>query len=258
MVTMTVAIAVQPYIDANMLSRLSPRAVLGWYGAATTFSGTLIAPALILASAVYPRLSVAARHAVEFRQILHDTLRPMLFVAVLGGVGTYLFADVAVNLVYSSQKFGPSAAILRAFAPAMVLVFIDMMFGTAILAAGRAVHLAGAKILSVVVTTSLEVFLIPLCQSRLGNGGIGVMLSFAGGELVMIAAAIYLMPRGTLDRSAALDFARALIAGAGTLLTMQGIGRVTGFARPQAHRPQRRASLQGRREKARTRARKRF
>jgi O-antigen/teichoic acid export membrane protein len=227
MVTMTVAVAIQPYIDANMLSRLSPRAVLGWYGAATTFSGSLIAPAFILASAAYPRLSVASSHAGEFRRILHDALRPLLFVAVLGAVGTYLFADVAVNIVYSAQKFGPSAAILRAFAPAMVLVFVDMLFSTAILAAGRVVHLAVAKIVSVIVMTMLEVFLIPLCQFRFHNGGIGVMWSFAGGELVMIVAGIYLMPRGTLNWSIALDLTRALIAGAGTLLILQALARVT-------------------------------
>jgi len=51
MMTMTVAVAMQPYIDVNILSRLGSREVLGWYGAATTFSNTLVAPAFILASA---------------------------------------------------------------------------------------------------------------------------------------------------------------------------------------------------------------
>jgi O-antigen/teichoic acid export membrane protein len=227
MMTMTVAIAIQPYIDANMLSRLSSREVLGWYGAAATFSGTLVAPALILASAAYPRLSVAVSHPAEFKQILHDALRPLLLVAVLGGVGTYLFADFAVNSVYSAKKFGPSAAILRAFAPAMVLIYIDMLFGHVILAVGRAVHLAGAKVMTVLVTTLLEVLLIPVCQSRFGNGGIGVMLSLAGGEVMMIAALIYLMPRGTLDRSVARDLTKALIAGGATLLIMRAFGRMT-------------------------------
>jgi hypothetical protein len=132
-----------------------------------------------------------------------------------------------VNLIYSAQKFGPSAAILRAFSPALVLVFIDMMFGTAILATGRAVHLAGAKVISVAVTTVLEIVLVPLCQSRFDNGGVGVPLSSVGGELVMIAATIYLLPRGTLDGSIALDLTRALMAGAGTFLIMQPFGRVT-------------------------------
>ena len=226
MVTMTIAVAIQSYIDANMLSRLTPATVVGWYGAAATFSNTLIAPAFVLASAAYPRLSVTAGDRAKFRKTLHDTLRPLLFLAVLGAVGTYLFADVAVGIVYS-QQFGPSADILRAFTPAMVLVFLDMLLGTAILAAGSALPLAGTKLLSVAVITTLELLLIPLCQARFSNGGIGVMLSFAGGELVMVAGAVRLLPRGTLDRRIALDVFRAGVAGAGTLTIVQWFGNVS-------------------------------
>jgi FkbH-like protein len=229
MMTMTVAVAVQPYIDANMLSRFSSHAVLGWYGAAATFSGTLVAPAFILASAAYPRLSVAAGHPTEFRQILQDALRPLLFIAVLGAVGTYLFAPFAVGIVYSVDKFGPSVSILRAFSPALILIFMDMMFGTAILAAGRAVHLASAKLLAVVVMTSLEFVLIPYFQSHWSNGGIAVMLSMGGGELVMVAAALYLLPRGTFGWSMGTAFLRAAAAGGGTLLVMLALPHLTPF-----------------------------
>ena len=226
MVTMTVAVAIQSYIDANMLSRLAPATVVGWYGAATTFSNTLIAPALVLANAAYPRFSVTAGDHARFRKTLHDTLRPLFFLAVLGAVGTYLFADVAIGIVYSTQQFGPSGDILRAFTPAMVLVFLDMLLGTAILAAGSALPLAGTKLLSVGVITALELFLIPLCQARFGNGGIGVMLSFAGGELVMVAGALRLLPRGAMDPRIALDVLRAGVAGAGTLMIVRWFGNV--------------------------------
>jgi PST family polysaccharide transporter len=226
-VTMTIAVALQGYVDANMLARLVPAGVVGWYGAATSFSNTLIAPAFVLASAAYPGLSVAAGDPREFGRILRAALRPLLFVAVLGAVGTYLFADVAVGLVYSTQKFGPSASILRAFTPAMVLVYLDMMLGTAILARGRALPLAGAKLVSVVVITGTELFLIPYCQARFGNGGIAVMLSFAIGELVMVAAAIRLLGGGTLDRRIVLDLARAFAAGAATLAIVQWPGRMS-------------------------------
>jgi O-antigen/teichoic acid export membrane protein len=218
MVTMTVAVAIQFYIDANLLSRLATTDALGWYGAAATFMNTLIAPAFVLASAAYPRLSVAAGDRPLFSKIMRDTMRPLLFVAVLGAVGTYLFADVAVGIVYSTRHFGPSAVVLRAFTPGMVLVFLDMMLATAVLAGGNAMSLAGAKTFTVVVVTTLELFLIPLFQARYGNGGIGVVVSFAFGEIVMIAAALRLLPRGSLNRSNAIDLLRAVAAGAGTLL----------------------------------------
>jgi len=217
MVTMTVAVAIQLYIDATLLSRLATTDALGWYGAATTFTNTLIAPAFVLASAAYPRLSVAAGNRPQFSKILHDTMRPLLFVAVLAGVGTFLFADVAVGIVYSTKNFGPSAAVVRAFTPGMVLVFLDMMLATAILASGSALSLAGAKTFTVVVVSTLELFLIPLFQARYANGGIGIVVSFAVGEMVMIAAELRLLPRGTLTRSIGLDLVRAFAAGAGTL-----------------------------------------
>ena len=229
MVTMTIAVASQPYIDANMLSRLSTPDVMGWYGAASTFTSTLIAPAFVLASAAYPRLSVAAANRGEFRMLLHDALRPLTFVAVLGGVGTFLFADVAVNLVYSAEKYGPSALILKAFAPAMMLVYIDMMLGTAILAAGRAVQLAAAKVMSIVVIAACELILIPYCQAHYGNGAIAVMLSFGIGELVMVAGSLYLLPKGTLHASIGVDLLRAFAAGAGTLLTVRVLPQFSPF-----------------------------
>jgi O-antigen/teichoic acid export membrane protein len=218
MVTMTIAVAIQLYIDATLLSRLATTDALGWYGAATTFTNTLIAPAFVLASAAYPPLSVAAGNRPQFSKILHDTMRPLLFVAVLAGVGTYLFADVAVGIVYSTKHFGPSAAVVRAFTPALVLVFLDMMLATAILAGGSALSLAGAKTFTVVVVSTLELFLIPLFQARYANGGIGIVVSFAVGEMVMIAAELRLLPRGTLTRSTGIDLVRAFAAGAGTLL----------------------------------------
>ena len=229
MVTMTIAVALQPYIDANMLSRLSTPTVLGWYSAAMMFASTLIAPAFVLASAAYPRLSIAAGNRDEFRMLLHDALRPLLFVAVLGAVGTFLFADVVIDIVYSAERYGQSATILRAFTPAMVLVFLDMMLGTAILAAGNAVRLAGGKILSIAVIAVLELLLIPYCQAHYGNGAIAVMVSFAVGELVMVAVAVSLLPRGTMHAGIVMDLVRALAAGFGTLLLMRPLAQISPF-----------------------------
>jgi O-antigen/teichoic acid export membrane protein len=229
MMAIAVAIAVQPYIDANLLYKLVPMEVIGWYGAAWTIAGTLVAPATILASTIYPRLSRVCDDAVEFRRTLSSGFRPLLTVALLGAVGTYLFADFAVSVVYARHKFGPAAQILRAFAPVLVLIYIDMLLGHAILAVGKAGLLARAKVVAVLVTTALEVMLIRYFQQRLGNGGIGVMVSMAGGELVMIAAAVALA-RHVVSRSMALDVIRGLCSTAATILIMRGLSAVSPLA----------------------------
>ncbi len=223
MVSMTIAVAIQPYIDVNLLSRLAPTGVLGWYGAAMSFCNTLVAPAAVLTSAAFPRLSIVHANKERFAQVLEEGLRPLAFVAALGALGIYLFADVAVGIVYSIQKFGPSASILRAFAPGMFLVFIDMMFGMAIVALGQASKIAVAKGVTVVVMSALEIALIPYFQSRYGNGGLGVMAAFFVGELFMVGADVYLL-RKILTVAIAIDVGRAILAAAATFVAMRTIG----------------------------------
>jgi O-antigen/teichoic acid export membrane protein len=217
LVAMSLAIAFHPYVDATVLSKLAPPLVVGWYGAAKNFMSVLTAPAAILGTASFPRLSEARGRPEEFRRELRTAMRPLLVIASLGMVGTYLFADLAVSVVYSKQKFGPAIPVLQVFAPGLLLLFIDMQLGFAILAAGRSLGLAIAKAVSVVLGAALDVLLIPWCQARFGNGGIGVVLSYNLSELVMIVAALILIPRGALDRRSLADAARALVAGAGAL-----------------------------------------
>lgn len=217
MLAISLAVAVQPYIDANLLYKLSPAAVVGWYGAAWVVAGTLVAPAMILGATMYPRLSTLAAQPAEFSRMLRASFRPLLFVALLGAAGTYLFADVAIAIIYSRRKFGPAGDILRAFTPALMLIYIDLLLAHAILAVGKAGQLAKAKVAAVVVTTGLELVLIPLFQGRVSNGGIGIVLAMAGGELVMVVAAIVLL-RSMVTVSMALDFLRGLAAAAATIL----------------------------------------
>jgi O-antigen/teichoic acid export membrane protein len=228
MLAIALVVAVQPYIDANILYKLAPRGVVGWYAAAWVIAGTLVAPASILGAAMYPRLSKTSGEQKEFRQALRRAFRPLVLVAVLGAVGTFLFADVAIGVVYSKQQFGPAGVILRVFAPVLVLIYIDMFLGHAILAAGKAGRLAAAKVAAVLVTTGVELVLVPWCQARFENGGLGIMLAMTAGELVMVTAAVRLI-REVVDRSMFLDLLRALVAGTATIVIMRTLLPVSSF-----------------------------
>jgi O-antigen/teichoic acid export membrane protein len=230
MFAMALPISFQPYIDANMLSRLAPPQTVGWYGAAATISATLLAPAIILGGTFYPRLSRVTHNRGEFDRLVRTGLQAILFLAMLGALGSYLFADFAVQVVYRKAEFGPAGNVLQAFAPLLFLASVDIFLGTALFATGRIASFARAKVVAVILTTLFEFFLIPICQTRFGNGGLGVMLSLAGGELVMIAAAFHLLPRGTLDRRAILDFARAFVAGLVALFVIRRLGPASPLA----------------------------
>jgi PST family polysaccharide transporter len=220
MLAMSLAVAVQPYFDANILYRLASPGVVGWYGASWNIAGTLVAPAMIMGATMYPRLSRSASDPAEFKEALRAAFRPLLFVAVLGAAGAFLFADTAIGIIYSTQKFGPAATILKAFAPALLLLYVDMMLSYAIFAVGRAGQLAAAKVAAVIVTTGLELILIPLCQARFGNGGIGIMLAMAAGELLMVVAAMILI-RDAIDWHMMSDLLRGLASGVVTVVLMR-------------------------------------
>src|SRR5262249_17491965 len=123
-----VAFVAHPYVDATILSKLAPPTSLGWFGAANRILGTLIFPAGVFGASCYPMLSrIAASEPARFGPVARSAIRPMIALGVLAAAGTYLFADVAVAVVYSRARFGPSIAVLRAFAPYLLLVFINMV-----------------------------------------------------------------------------------------------------------------------------------
>jgi O-antigen/teichoic acid export membrane protein len=231
MVALNVAIAAQPYLDAIVVSKLAPPEVMGWHAAAKTFMAALVTPAAILASAAYPRLSRAASDPAALRRELEAAMRPLLLVAAGVTAATYLFADVAVGAVYGTEGFGPAVAALQLFAPALLLFFVDILLGHACVAAGRAKAFAVAKALSVVVSTGLGVVLVPLFQARAGNGVLGVVVAFASSELVMIAAATALLPRGALRAGLFADMGRAVLAAAGAPLAVFALPGAGTFTR---------------------------
>jgi O-antigen/teichoic acid export membrane protein len=220
LVAINLAVFAQPYLDAIVLSKLAPAEVVGWYGGVKLFMNALIMPASILGSATYPRLSVVASDPPQFKQELRGAIRPLFLLGSLASVGTFLFADFAVRLVYGSRHFGPAVIVLKFFAPVLLLFFTDMVLAMAVVAIGKPRQLAIAKFAAVALSTTLDCLLIPVCQARLGNGGAGVVLSFGISELVMLGTAYGLLPRGTFDRRLWVDLARALLAGAGTLLVV--------------------------------------
>jgi O-antigen/teichoic acid export membrane protein len=215
---MTAASAVQPYLDAIILSKLAPATVVGWFGAAKNILGTLMAPAVILGTAAYPHISRASADRAALRREVRGAFKPLLWLGALAGTGTYLFARTAIGLIYGSRGFGPAALVLEVFAPGLFLLFVDILLGNVIYASGGGTGFAIAKIVSVLAGTALDVLLIPLFQRQLGNGGVGVVVAFGLSELVVFAGALLVMPRGTLDPAIALDALRATGAAAATIL----------------------------------------
>jgi O-antigen/teichoic acid export membrane protein len=228
LVVMGLTIFLEPLLNTNILFGLTSPTVVGWYGAGWTIAGTLLAPATVLSSAMYPRLSMALGNKEEFKRTFSMSLRPIMLLAVLGAVGTYLFADVPVAIIYGVEKFAPAADTLRAFAPVLLLMYLDMFLGLAAVVAGKTARLAVTKIVAVALTAGLSYALIPICETRYGNGGLGVLFAMTIGEFWMFAINA-LMITEVFDRRTVGNMCRFVVAGAATILLFKLLPAFTPF-----------------------------
>lgn len=217
-ITMCVASSIQPFIDAVILSKLAPADAVGWYGAARTILGNLIAPALIVGAASFPRLARAVANNGPVKAEIRASLRPILWLGALAAVGTYLFADDVIALLYGQHDFAPSGIILKVYAPGFFLLFTNVLFAYAVYAIDRPMAYSVLKVASVAVNTTLEFVLIPIFQERFGNGGIGVVAAFVASEVLVFGGAIFLLRHKVIAPEVWTDMARALGSAAFTLL----------------------------------------
>ncbi len=207
-----IVVAVQPLIEAIVLSKMSTPEIVGFYGAARNIIGVLMAPANILTAAAFPELSRAAASTGELSRVLRKALKPMLMLGSFGGLGCLLFSHEAVAILYSRSSFGPSVDVLKVFAPALFIVYFEALFGAVAFATGHTRSLALVKLLNVLLSTALSFILVPLAQHRFENGGLGIVAAFTGGELVMLLGYAVVLPQGLFTKETLHDAMRALLS----------------------------------------------
>lgn len=208
-----VSMVLQTTVDAAFMSKLAPPDVVGWYAAARRLIGVLVSPAVALVSALYPTL---CRLHVEdpegFRNTASKGVRAALLIAVPAALGCLLYPELGTS-IFSRDSFGPAEANLRIFALFLLLVYVSMLFGASLIAAGRQKAWASVQLLCVMVSLVLDPLLIPYFQTRFGNGGLGVCVAAVVSELVMVTGAIWLMPRGVFGRSFVRQLVPLVVAG---------------------------------------------
>ena len=112
---------------------------------------------------------------------------------------------------------------LQIFAIVLPIYMIDGLFASVLTAAGKTTEIAVIKTISVAAGVGLNILIIPTCQARFGNGGIGLVLALGSTEVLMLTAYLWLMPLGALDRGALVDLSRAAVAAGGTVTIMSAM-----------------------------------
>jgi O-antigen/teichoic acid export membrane protein len=206
-------LALQPYIDAIFLSRLAPPEVMGWYAAARKIQNVILFPSTSLAVALFPTLMRLHNDSKQAWAALTATACELVALcSVPAALGCLLYADVGVAL-FNKERFGPAADNLRVLSGFVFFVYFNITIGTALQAARREKAWAAAQALCVLVSAAADPLLIPYFQRRYGNGGLGVGVSTVVSEVLMMAAAFRLLPKGALQGRLAVAVGRAMLAG---------------------------------------------
>ncbi|HWP82714.1 MAG TPA: flippase [Bacteroidota bacterium] len=186
-------------IDAVMLSLMVPPPVVGWYGAAYRFFDVLMFLPSIFSIVIFPVLS---RLWKEETQMLQHTLEKSLqFVLTSGvaiGIVACFFSHEIIDLLFGSAEYGPSASLLQIFSIGLVLVYVDMMLGTTIVASDKQKQWSMVALAAIPVNVGLNYVMIPFTQQTLGNGGIGAAISTVITEFAVMVGALHLLPPKTV------------------------------------------------------------
>jgi O-antigen/teichoic acid export membrane protein len=228
-VVFSLAMALQPNIDAIFLSKFAPVEVMGWYAVSRRLVGALILPATALVGALYPTLCrLHATDSEGFRRTTNGALRSVSLLAIPAAIGCGLYPEIGVAL-FSRESFRPAEDNLRMMSVFVALVYFSIPLGTAIMAAGRQRAWSGVQCLCVATSLVLDPLLVPVFQSRTGNGGVGLCVASIISEVLMIGCGMALVPRGVVDRKFGRVLVLALVSGAAMILVARLARPLTPF-----------------------------
>ena len=211
-------------IDVLMLSLMTSDAVVGWYGAATRLYGTLLFIPNILTTSIFPAMMRIGSDTVDeaaFSRASERLMNLVLFAAIPISAGTIAAANPLVRLLYGLGPFEHAGPNLQVLGFSILLVCIDVVLGTALIARGKEKAWAGMAIAAAFFNPLVNLWAIPLAERLYGNGGVGAAAATAVTELLMMFGALWLMPRGVFSRrNVVVGFKGCLLGGAMLLLLL--------------------------------------
>jgi O-antigen/teichoic acid export membrane protein len=208
-------------IDTVMLSFMVPEVVVGWYGAAYRFFDALMFVPLILTTAVFP---VMARLWGSGTDTLNRTVQKSLdYVLIVGvpiSVAVFAFARVVINFFYGLRQYGESVPLLKIFAVGSLMLYVDIVIGTVLLASDNQRKLSLLAFGAVFVNIALNYFMIPLFQHKCGDGAIGSAIATLITELFVMTRMIFMLPRNIMKDVRVQKQFKALAAGLGMAISL--------------------------------------
>jgi O-antigen/teichoic acid export membrane protein len=205
-------IALQPFLEILLLSRLVGPTVVGWYGAFRGIYNVVVSPAMLLLGASFPELSRVSLSLPDLRRVIDKTGRVLFVAAAFTCSALYVFAGDMVAILYGHGRLEQSASILRMSSIFIPLMFFSFLLASTLFAAGRNKPVVVISIVRVAIFVILGFLLIEYWQNRFGNGAIALVIIAGLVEIPAMIAYFAFLPKGTVGSTTTLNCVRAYIA----------------------------------------------
>ncbi len=200
-------------IDIPLLSAMANNATVGWYTLAYKWISLPAFFASIVVTAFLPSLSAhGAEVSAEFITMANRALRLVGFIGAPIATGIALVAYDVITMLHYPSGFIHAAPLMRILALHIPIVGVDMVLGIVLIASDRQKQWVTVGCLAAILNPLLNLVAIPMSIKIFGNGAIGASIITVVTELFMMVGAIYLRPRGVLDRATTRFLLRCALA----------------------------------------------
>lgn len=200
-------------IDAVMLSFMAPENIVGAYGAAYRFFDILMFIPSIFSVAVFPIFSRIYKDKENLASTTTKSVDLIVIAGILVSILIFLFTPDIINLFYGLKQYTSSVIILKIFAIGVILVYIDMILGTAILASDKLKEWTLVALGAVIVNIGFNFIMIPYTQENYNNGGIGAAIATLITELFVMLWALKITPKENFLGAKPKIIIKAILAG---------------------------------------------
>lgn len=210
-------------VDVLMLSFMTTASVVGWYGAAFRIYSTLLFVPHILNTVVFPplaRMGADENNPEDFAVATRRVMNLLLSVAVPIGAGLAVVSAPLVLLLYGEGPFSNSIWSLRIFSGCIILVSIDVILGSVLIARGKQKKWSYMAIAAALFNPLMNAWMIPMSESLWQNGGIGAAIATILTEMLMMAGAIRLLPPGIFSMQNFITAVKAALCAALMMLVL--------------------------------------
>lgn len=188
--------------------------VLGWWTAAERIAYIALFVPTLLMTPLMPALSGMATDLVAFRNTLRRSLDLTVVLTLGASCGVVAIAPAVPHAFGWGPDFVAAIPLIELISLITPIVSAGMILGTALIALGD----ERRWFVMSMVASSLHLVLTPaaiyIFNATSGSGAIGAAIAKLLVEVLMIAGALYLLPRGSVSRSSWVVLAKAIIASA--------------------------------------------